>query len=155
MTTAPAPTQYSAPAAAAAPAPAPGQKRKCENDQHSSPKKVKTQGNETSGASGKRGTKDVCATAAKKPKCEKPTTAKPRGFLNYEKNCYANAVIQCLGTCEAFVAHYKAMADGAARADEKKYPPDFITESGARRGGLEGRKILRGIVRELDEEKNM
>ncbi|KAL8823091.1 MAG: hypothetical protein Q9191_006185 [Dirinaria sp. TL-2023a] len=160
VTTSPARAQHSAPAAAVpapapAPAPAPGQKRKCENDQHSSPKKARTQGNETSRASGKRGTKEARATAAKKPKCEKPTTAKPRGFLNYEKNCYANAVIQCLGTCEAFATYYKAMADDAARADEKKYPPYFIEGSGARRGGLEGRKVLRGIVRELDEVKDI
>ena len=155
VTTAPAPRQYSAPAAAtasaSAPAPVAGQKRKPDNEEHPSPKKAKTQGDETS-----RGTSGITrhrATSTKKPKREKPTTAKPRGFSNYEKNCYANAVIQCLGTCEAFVTHFKTMADGAARADETKYPPDFITGAGERRGGWKRRELLRRLMVNLDDSK--
>lgn len=148
MTTAPAPASNPGLAATSAA----GQKRKCDSEERSSAKKAKTQNKEASRPSGKIGVTKPQATSSKAPITAKPTGAKPRGFLNYGKSCYANAVLQCLGTSEAFVTHFKAMSGGAARTNETAFP-SYILEGAVSKRGEKGRNFLKQTVKRFDEHK--
>lgn len=123
---------------------APGQKRKSEDGPTDNRKKAKVE------ASAKPPAPSDPTSQASRDQTNQKTSRspaadaeKPRGLLNYKNASFANAVLQCLASCNELVNHYVPKRDKAL-SEQDIWGERPLTSAGAQgRNGKIARECLR------------